>query len=47
MGQGLLFLGSHLLIKMMFSILPSELFWERGEYQVIWPAEEEPEAISE
>ncbi|CAN8188372.1 unnamed protein product [Coccothraustes coccothraustes] len=28
-------------------MLSSELFWDRGEYQVIWPAEEEPEAISE
>lgn len=47
MGQGLLFWGSHLLVKMVFSMLSSELFWERGEYQVIRPAEEEPEAISE
>lgn len=31
----------------MFSIFPSELLWEQGEYQVIWPAEEEPEASSE
>ncbi|OXB67627.1 hypothetical protein ASZ78_016750 [Callipepla squamata] len=32
---------------MMFSILSSELFWKRGEYQVICPTEEETEAISE
>ncbi|XP_074962332.1 angiomotin isoform X1 [Phalacrocorax aristotelis] len=28
-------------------MLSSELFWKRGEYQVIWPTEEETEAISE
>lgn len=47
MGQGLLFLGSRQPIKTMFSMLSSELFWKRGEYQVIWPAEEDTEAISE
>lgn len=28
-------------------MLSSELFWKRGEYQVICPTEEETEAISE